>query len=62
MQNLAPGAAALAAFTKDLAVIPTYYPGIQALWHKVPAERIPRVNQQADAYQQLTAVLAWSRT
>ena len=43
--------------SKDLTVIPTYHPGLQALWHKDPAERIRRVNHQADAYQQVAEAL-----
>ncbi|TFD71603.1 uracil-DNA glycosylase [Cryobacterium sp. Hb1] len=43
---------------EDLTVIPTYHPGQQALWHKEPAERIRRIDHQADAYQQVAAALA----
>ncbi|TFC28776.1 uracil-DNA glycosylase [Cryobacterium sp. TMT1-3] len=43
---------------RELTVIPTYHPGIQALWHRDPAERIRRVNHQTDAYRQLAAILA----
>ena len=43
---------------REITVVPTYHPGLQALWHKNPAERIRRIKHQSDANQQLAAVLA----